>query len=354
VALALDATDTSTRRSSDLSDFPKPEAVPAADPWDNAREKARAEALQQIVDTFTPDAVADLADGDDALVRRAIVTVLVDGADDELAKRARNAVIQACAADPATVLDALEGETVDAVWSRVMTATAHPGAVGLGTHFRTAGVKRLRAVAVLDPSDRKREAALDTFVTIAGLDDVDEAELEQTSWIPDFIRERLLSDESDYVRATLATRLATATNLDAALVTLGRQWLKYTELTPPSLQGDDEWEAVEIDPDFFAAEKRPLLAHPHGVRTTRSRAAAGAPGAAEEGRRSGGPTLVQGHRNQAGPLVRLQQGLAILAVLVALGLWLTGRIGPLAGVGLAAAGLVWAGALQLWKWYRYG
>lgn len=337
-----------------MTPFPKPEAVPTADPWDNAKERVRTEALQAIVDTVTPDAIAEMAEADDALTRRAIVTVLVDGADDELSKRARNAVLQACAADPATVVDALEDERVDAIWTRVMTAIAHPTSVGLGNHFRSAGVRRLRAAAVLDPSDRKRAAALETLVTVLASPDVDEAERERAPWVADLLRERLLSDESNYVRASLATRLVLTSGLDDGLRELGRQWLKHTGITPPALDGDPEWAALEADPDYFAGERRPLQADPRGVRTARSRGRQAAAAAADAAHRRGGPTLVQGHRNQAGPLVRLQQGLALLTAVAGAGLGFTGRVGAGAAVGLVVGGLAWAGVVQLWKWYRYG
>ncbi|MEQ9569934.1 MAG: hypothetical protein RLN75_07060 [Longimicrobiales bacterium] len=337
-----------------MTAFPKPEAVPAADPWDNAKERVRTEALQAIVDTVTPDAIAEFAEGDDALMRRAVVTVLVDGADDELAQRARNAVLQACAADPATVVDALEEERVDAIWRRVMTAIVRPDSVGLGNHYRSAGVRRLRATAVLDPSDRKRAAALETLVAVLALPDVDEAERARSPWIPDLLRERLLSDDSNYVRASLATRLATTAGLSDDLRRLGRQWLKHTGITPPALDGDPEWTALAKDPEYFASERRPLQADPRGVRTARSLGRQAEAAAADAEHRRGGPTLVQGHRNQAGPLVRLQQGLALLTALAGVGLGFTGRVGAGAAVGLVIGGLVWAGVVQLWKWYRYG
>ena len=336
-----------------MTAFPKPEAVPAADPWDNAKERVRNETLQAIVDTVTPDAIAEMAEGEDALTRRAVVTVLVDGADDELSNLARNAVLQACAADPATVVDALEDERVDAIWTRVMTAIAHPESVGLGTHFRTAGVKRLRAAALLDPSDRKRAAALETLATVLALPDRDDAEKERAPWIAEVLHERLLSDESNYVRASLATRLATTPTLDDELGQLGRQWLKHTGITPPALDGDPEWETLEKDDAFFAAERRPLMADPLSVRTARSRSTE-AEDSGGSTRRRGGPTLVQGHRNQAGPLVRLQHGVALLTAVAGAGLGITGRVGFGMAAALVVGGLAWAAAVQLWKWYRYG
>ncbi len=310
-----------------MTAFPEPIETPAADPWDHASESDRAQAEQQVKAAQSATDFVALFSDSDPVVRTAAARACSDrlaGLDD---------------VTRSVLLSALESERTESVWRSLMEAL-----MGSPPDLLSAGLKRLKAVAVLDPSDRKRSVAIDHLIAPPG---------GSPDWVSEFVRERMFSDESNYVRATAAVRVV-QTSADDGLITFATQWLKHADLATPALSEDKGFGSTQKDESYFAHERRRLLSDNLGVRTTRSRAEGAATEGPAEPSRRGGPTLVQGHRSGASLAVNGQRIAAALTGVGGAALMVMNDGRMALGAALVGVAIAWAIGLQMWKWYRYG
>lgn len=313
-----------------MTAFPSPLSAARDDVWQQTDAAVRSAATTRAEAAATAADLIALLTDDDVVVRIAAARLLQDRLSD-LGEDHTPAV-----------LDVFENDDTEGVW--VALADAIGGGVAT---FGAKGLMRLKAVSVLDASDRKRAAALEQLAR--QVDNSGSA----PPWIVDFVTERIMSDDSNFVRATAATRVVTQSDMEATITEFATQWLLHTGIEPPGVSSD-EWAARTKQEDFFATELRELKAHERGVRTLRSRSTEPGHDESDGTSRRGGPTLVQGHDNTAGALVNIQRGLAVL--LAAGGIWMMVQAtdGPMLGIALLVAAVLWLAGLQVWKWYRYG
>lgn len=313
-----------------MTAFPSPLTAALDDAWQQADDTARSAATARAEAAASATDLIQLLADEDVLARIAaaqtVATRLADFGDDDIPG----------------VLDAFENDGTEGVW----TALADAIGGGVAT-FGAKGLMRLKAVSVLDASDRKRAAALEQLARQV------DASGSAPSWIADFVTERIMSDDSNFVRATAATRVVTESNMDSTITEFATQWLLHTGIEPTGISRE-EWSSRTKKDNFFAGELRELKAHERGVRTLRSRTSEGGHDDTDGSNRRGGPTLVQGHHNTAGGLVNAQRGLAVL--LGAGGIWMMVQAegGPILGIALLVAAVLWLAGLQVWKWYKYG
>lgn len=168
------------------------------------------------------------------------------------------------------VLALIQTEPCQAVYQPYMDFLAFNFDVG---DLRQRGLETLRHVSITSPSVIRRYLALKSLVRARWFmsDHFRTSSPGTVPWIEALVRDRVLTDESNYLRASIANDILDMDSLDAPDTTaFCVQWFLHTGIFPPSRRYDHHWwPKQEINRSYFASERRPLLAVSHSPESPR-------------------------------------------------------------------------------------
>ena len=159
------------------------------------------------------------------------------------------------------VLDLVRDETSQFVYQPYMDFLTHNFDI---PELRARGLEALRHISITSPSPVRRYLALASLLRARSNlpESFPPESANDEPWVDRLVRDRVLSDESNYVRATIASDVLDRETLDApALTKFCVQWFLHNQIFPPSRRYDYHWwPKQQREASFFSSERRSLLA----------------------------------------------------------------------------------------------